>query len=140
MTCLLLNPLCHQYYYVYALPVIWSLIVYADSNKRLGRAIEEDWIGIAMWGGALVAYLLLSVQSPGTMDTSLSYPMAPLGYGTTIVAGLILWLTTAVALVAGQRTRTVEDSQSEAKKKENASETETKPGRSLDRDRQLTVS
>ncbi len=117
MTCLLLNPLCHQYYYVYAMPVIWTLVVYADSNKRLGRAIEEDWVGIAMWGAALVAYLLLSVASPGTMDTTISFPMAPLGYGTTIVAGLILWLTTALALVIGQSPATNEGSQTESQDK-----------------------
>jgi hypothetical protein len=110
ITGLLLNPVCHQYYYVFAVPVIWNLIVYADPIRRVGRAIEDDWVGFCMWAGALVAFLLLALESPGFMepDEATGFFMnAPLGYGTTIVAGLLLWLTTAIALVFSQPIKNV---------------------------------
>ncbi len=105
ITYLLLTPLCHQCYYVLSLPVIWSLIVYSDSKRRLGHSIEDDWVGVTMWAGALVAFMLLLVEAPGLLETN-AYPgfakLAYFGYGQTILAGLALWLTTAVALISGQ--------------------------------------
>jgi len=109
ITCLLLNPVCHQYYYVFALPVIWNLIVYADSKKRVGKIIEEDWLGMAMWTGALIAFLLLLVPSPGLIEPNAItgyMTEAPFGYAQTLIAGLILWLTTAATLIFDQSGKT----------------------------------
>lgn len=102
MTGLLLNPICHQYYYVYALPSIWSLIVYSDSRRRTGQKIEDDWIGTIMWSAALVAFLLLAQESPGLIEPIAETGFctkALFGYGATIIAGLILWSTSALALL-----------------------------------------
>lgn len=111
MTILLLTPLCHQYYYVMALPVIWNLIVYSDSVKRVGRVVEDDVAGVLIWGGAFLAALLLLIESPGLMEPNAVKgfgDLAPFGYGTTIIAGLILWICCVVAVYSSK------DSQSEA--------------------------
>jgi hypothetical protein len=110
ITYLLLTPLCHQYYYVFALPVIWSLIVFAIPTKQADKAPAADWLRATILASVMVAYFLLQVEAPGLIEAN-AYPgfgkFALFGYGNTILAGLTLWLATALAIISGYRQKTV---------------------------------
>lgn len=98
---ILVYPVCHQYYYVFAVPTIWNLIVYADPQRRVGRVIEEDWKGLGMWLCAITGYLLLFNNSPGLLpQVDTNGAQVTWLYASTLLGGLVLWAGTVLAIFA----------------------------------------
>ncbi len=101
LTFILVYPVCHQYYYVFAIPTVWNLIIYADPQRRLGRMVEEDWKGLSMWFCAIAGYLLLFNNSPGLLpQVDAKNAQVTWLYASTLIGGLVLWSGTAIALFA----------------------------------------
>ncbi len=85
MTTLLTIPVCHQCYYVLAVPAVWALWTH---GSRLGLSV------------ATLCYAVLSVPTPGLTPVPAAFRHFPssVGVATTFLTGLALWITMVVVL------------------------------------------
>lgn len=90
------SPVSHQYYFIFALPLLWVLLV-----GRAGRAVG--------WGvpvAAFVIYLIYSVPTPSLNPVPEAYRhgLKSLMVGTSLFAGMLLWIGGVLTVARGLRT------------------------------------
>jgi hypothetical protein len=76
------NSVSHQYYFVLALPLIWTLLI-GSANSSPG------WIVRLL---AFLLYLVFSMPSPGDpLPAALTHGIRSIEIATTFVSGMLLW-------------------------------------------------
>jgi hypothetical protein len=77
------SPVSHQYYYVLALPLLWSLLI----QQKSGR-------GLVLPAAAFVIYIALTIPSPALnpVPPADQSGIRSLSVGVTFLSGMLLWV------------------------------------------------